>query len=470
MTQTTQYDLNPSAEGAAARVSRVGATPSLSTDTATAWPPLGTFSHKLVATATTIATTGLPNADRPAAAAGDSWSVTAQVRSAQARSVSLSIVFYNTAGATLGTALATVSDTDSFTAGEIRTMLVDGAVAPATTASVDVQVSRNAGGGAAISDAVYVDMVSLTKTAASVPYRDPGSNVFATWNGTANASTQKYWDPVFTLTPAPANLPAPCITVLIDDLPPGVAELTLYRTAKSRTHKVRGAVEVPVASGFSTQDLEAPFQVPSSYRAEMFDSTGASVGFTATAVATLNVYECWVHNPLDPAGAVAIDITDLSGRSIVRPVDGQKYNPENRPLAVFITGRRRGVEGVQMLFETDDDATASKFDAMFGGYEEDDQQVPVLCIRATPFLDLPTPFFAGTLAPSRKPVNVHMGGALRGWEAEADEASPPFAGVVVALLRRMDIDYAFASRNARDAAYSSRLAVDRDYSKAGIAP
>lgn len=470
MTQTTQYDKNPSAEGATARVNRTGATVSLSTDTATSWPPLGTYSHKIVATGTAIATSGLPNADRPAAASGEVWSVTAEVRSAQARNVALSIVFYNTAGATLGTALGTTSDTDAFTAGEIRTMRVDGAVAPASTASVDVQVSRNAGGGAATSDAVYVDMVSLTKTASAVAYRDPTSNVFATWDGTANASTQTYWDPSFTLTGEPANLPAPCITVLIDDIPSGVASLTLYRTAGARTFKVRGAVNVAVAGGFSTQDLEAPFQVQSDYRAEMFDVNGDSVGFTVTDSETLDVDACWVHNPLDPSGATQIDITDSSGKSITRPISGRKYNPQNRALGVLITGRRRGVEGVQLIFESDDSTVAEKFEAMFGGYEDDDQQVPVVCIRAVPFLDLPMPFFAGALAPSKRPINVHMGGSLRQWDVEADEAAAPFPGVVVALLRRMDIDYAFASRNAADAAYGSRLEADRDYSKAGIAP
>lgn len=472
MTQTIQYDKNPSGEGAAARVSRTGATPSLATDTFTGWPVFGARSHKIVATGTTVATVGLPNADRPAATPGEKWSAKVTVRNSAAgsRSISVSIVFYNTAGATLGTVTATFSDTRTVAAGAVQLFEVAGVTAPASTASVDVQVSRNAGGGAATSDPVHFGEVSLTKTAASFAYRDPGTNKLATWTGTADASTQIYWDPTITLTPAPANLPAPCITVLVDDLPPGVASLTLKRTAAGRTHKVRGAVQVPVVTGFSTQDIEAPFQTPCDYRAELLDSAGESIAFTGSSTATLNVAVCWVHNPLDPAGATAIDIADTSGKAITRPVAGEKYQPEQRTLAVFITGRRGGVEGAQMYFSTDDPTVAAKFEAMFGGYEDDEQQIPMLCIRATPFLDLPAPFFAMMLQPTLQPINVHMGGSLREWTASADEGAPPFAGIVVALLRRDDIDFAFATRTAMNAAYASRLAIDRDYAKAGTAP
>lgn len=468
MSQTTQYDKNPSAQGAAARVNRTGATASLSTDTFTSWPPLGTQSHKLVASGTAIATIGLPNADRPVASSGQVWSATAQVRASQARNVALSIVFYDTVGGTLGTALGTTSDTDAFTAGEIRSMQVT-ATAPASTASVDVQVSRNAGGGAATSDAVHVDMVTLTQTAAPVVYRDPSTNVFATWTGTADASTQTYWDPVITLTADPANLPAPCITALVDDLPPAITTLTMYRTAGGRTMKVRGAVEIPVSSGFSVQDIEAPFQVQSDYKAEMFAS-GVSAGWIAVTSETLDVDEVWVHNPLDPAGATAIDLADTSARTLSRPIRGKKYQPQARTLGVLITGRRGGLEGVDLFFETDDATVAEKFEAMFGGYEDDDQLPPILCVRGIPYLDLPAPFFAGVLDPKKKPINVHMGGTLRNWDVSADEVEPPFPGIIVALLRRMDIDYFYSTRNARDAAYASRLANDRDYSKAGIAP
>lgn len=468
MTQTIQYDKNPSAEGAAARVSRASATPSLSTDVFTSWPPLGTRSHKLVATATTVATVGMPNADRPAAAAGQKWSASVRVRSSQARTCQVAIVFYNTAGATLGTTLLTVPTSASFTAGEIKTLTVNGAVAPASTASVDLQVSRNAGGGAAISDAVHFDMVSLTRTDIAVEYRDPDTDVFATWSGAANTSTQVYWTPALTCTPLTDASPAPRILVLVDDLPPGVTTLTLYRTAEGRTMKVRGAVEVGVSSGFQIPDVEAPFQVQSAYRAQMFAS-GVDAGYTVTASAILDVDVTWVHNPLAPGDSVVIDLSNDSGMALTRPVSGEMFYPEQRTVAVLITGRRLGLQGVQLFFSTDQPDVAAKFEAMFGGYNDDDQTVPVLCVRTPPVIDIPRTFFAGTLRPTRRPINAHMGGTLKEWDVKADEAAPPFPGIVVALLTRDDIDAFFSTRNSLDAAYASRLAIDRDYAKAGTA-
>jgi len=469
MTQVIQYDKNPSAEGAAVRVARASATPTVATDVFTSWPPLGTKSHKLVATAVTVASVGLPNADRPAAASGQQWSVSARLRSSQARTVELALVFYNTAGATLGSALLTVPVSAAFTAGEIKTLQVNGATAPATTASVDVQVSRTVAGAPAISDTVHVDMVSLTRTATAVPYREPGSDAFATWSGTANASTQVYWTPAVTLTPASDWAPSPRMLVFVDDLPPGVATLTLFRTVKGRKAKVRGAIGSTVAGAFSIPDVETAFNVPSSYRAQMFSATGADLGYTAAAEATVVSAVCSVHNPLDPANAVAIDVADTSGNALTRPVNGERFYPEQRTLAVFVTGRRLGLQDVQLYFSTDVDQIAEKFESMLGGYGDDDQRVPVLCIRTPGFTDLPPVFYAGILKMTELPINVKIGGQVREWEASADEASPPFAGIVVALLTRDDIDAFFATRNARDAAYATRTAIDRDYSKAGTA-
>lgn len=274
-----------------------------------------------------------------------------------------------------------------------------------------------------------------------------------------------------TLSLTPQTDPAPCprMQVFVDDLPTAARKLTLTRTAQGRTTRVRGAVNVDVAGAFQTQDVECGFQVDSTYRAEVFDAAGVSLGFTPTASARLDVNESWVHNPLDPQGATAIDVADTSGRALSRPINGERFYPEQRVLAMFVTGRRLGLQGVELYFSTDLPDVATKFEAMLGGYEEDDATVPVLCVRTPPFTDFPRTFYAGILSPTLKPVNVHMGGTLREWEASADEAAPPFPGIVVPLLTRNDIDAAFATRNALDAAYPTRIAIDRDYTKAGTA-
>ncbi len=471
MSTLTQYDKNPFGEGAAARVSRSAATPTIATDTFTGWPLQGTKSHKLVATGTGAGTVGLPNADRPAAAAGDIWSASCTIRNSAAgsRTIQLLIVFYDTAGATLGTALATATTSATFTAAEVKTLTVTSLAAPASTASVDVQVSRASGGGAATSDPVHFERVTLTKTAVAIASKDPAFDVFAVWTSTADASTQTYYTPEVVTSVVLSEDPAPRVLVYVNDLPPGVATLTLFRTSGTRTFKVRGAVGQPVAGAFQIPDVEANGLV--SYRAQMFTAGGLDLGYTATVQATITLADCWVHNPLDPAGAVKINIDEGSGRELTRPTDGEFFHPEGRTLAVLVSGRRRGLEGVDMYFSTDDAATAEQFEALFGGYNDDDQQIPVMCVRTVDgFSDLPLTFYAGFLKLTKKPINRHMGGNLREWEGSANETAPPAVALVVALLTRNDIDYFFASRNALDAAYSTRTAIDRDYSKAGTAP
>lgn len=471
MTQVTQYDKNGSAEGAAPRVSYSSATAVIATDTFTGWPISGSKSHKLTATSATVdAFIGLPLADRPAAAAGQVWSSRATVRNSSvgSRVVRVQITFYDAVGGTAGSQLSSTYNEVTVAPGAVAIISVDGAIAPASTQSVSVLIGRMyTVGFAAVGDVVHADVCTLTRTATAMSYRNPASSLFATWTGTAEASTQVYWDPSLTATPATDETPAPRVVVLVDDLPPTIGSLTLLRTADGRTFKVRGAVNAPVSTGFQTQDLEAPFQVQSDYRAQMFTTGGADAGYTVTASATLDVDECWVHNPVDPAGATAIDVADKSGKALTRPISGERFYPEQRSLAVFVTGRRLGLQGVDLYFSTADAAVAAKFESMFGGYDDDDQLPPVLCVRTPPLIDIPRVFFAGTLSPTLKPITVHMGGNLREWEGQFDEASPPFAGIIVALLKRDDIDAFFSTRNALDAAYATRLAIDRDYAKAG---
>lgn len=472
MSQTINYDKNPSAEGAAARVSRVAATTSLSADTFTSWPPSGTKSHKLVATAATVSTAGLPNADRPAASSGQVWSARCVVRNSAAgvRTIAVRIVFYDTAGATLGTALSgSVTTSSAFAAGEIKTVTVIGAVAPASTASVDLQVERTAAGLAATSDPVHADQFTLTQTADALLFADPSDSSFTVWSGATDASTSIYYVPEITLDPLTDAAPSPRCIVTIDDMPPAVDQITLFRYQQGRTFKVRGSVLIGVDLGYSTPDVEAPFQRAFEYRAQMFGAGGADLGFTVAAASYLDVTDCWIHNPTDPEGALLIDITDSSGRSIVRPSDGQIVYPQNRQLGVLIAGPRRGITGTELYFESDTVAAADTFQAMLGSYADDDPTVPILCIRTPPLLRLPSTLFAAVQNLSENAINAHMSGDLTGWSATVDEVSPPFPGLVVPLLTRDDIDIFFATRALMDAAYLRRIDIDRDYSKAGLA-
>lgn len=209
--------------------------------------------------------------------------------------------------------------------------------------------------------------------------------------------------------------------------------------------------------------------MPSGYRAQLFDAMGVELAYTATSSATIECDETWIHNPLNPAGARQVGIEDLDGTRIGRPVSGTVHESDTRSLGLLIAGHRRGVR-VDMILSTTDLATADAFDDMLGGYDDEDQTIPVLCIRTPrPYSRLPATFFAFTEDLGQVPRTVHMGGALIEWDGSFQEVAPPSPGLVLPLLRRDDIDVAFATRNALDAAYLRRLDIDRDYSKAGLA-
>ncbi|MBX3435919.1 MAG: hypothetical protein KF861_00290 [Planctomycetaceae bacterium] len=273
-----------------------------------------------------------------------------------------------------------------------------------------------------------------------------------------------------TLTVPTDDIPAPRIIVTVDSLDAGVASLTLTRTMRGRTFKVRGAVNVPVSSGFSIPDIEAGFGVPATYRAQLFDASGADLGYTVTASTTLERSASWIHNPLDPFGAAQIDVDDGTGRNLTRTSDGEVLYPQNRTLGVLLAGPRHGLTGVDLFLSTTSKDGADAFQAMLGGYDITDQPTPTLCVRTPPqYSRLPPTFFAAVLSMTEKPITVHMGGELIEFEGSADEVAPPYPGIIVPLLTRDDVDAFYSTRDLLDAAYARRIDIDRDYSLVGTA-
>ncbi|MEP6477853.1 MAG: hypothetical protein ABJB03_00550 [Rhodoglobus sp.] len=374
---------------------------------------------------------------------------------------------------TISTVAGPTAQVTSATNSDATTWKQENLTAPALATVARVKLLSVAGTGYAnwsIASNLQVDALMVNAGATLQPYVDGSRGYLYEWAGVAHASVSTFYTPVITLTPLGDAHPCPRMLVVVDDLPVVVASLSLYRTVGGRQFRIRGAVMIDVAGGYSTLDVEVPLGAQATYRAQMFNSADLELGFTATAAATTDSTQCWIHNPLDPYGAIPISVEVPSAQSLTRRSDGEVFYPQNRVLGVLISGPRRGLAGVDLYFSTDTISDADKFEAMLGGYSDDDQVVPVLCIRIPATLSrLPGTFFGAVLALEQKPVDVHMGGSLIAWQASADEVSPPFPGIIVPLLTRDDIDAAYATRNAIDAAYATRLAEDRDYSLAGTA-
>lgn len=264
--------------------------------------------------------------------------------------------------------------------------------------------------------------------------------------------------------------PVPRIEVKFPALSTGAKAATVYRIADGRTMRVRGGVKVTSLGAVAVVDYEAPNGVPSSYRAEMFADTAAtiSLGFTQTVTATLAFEGTSIHQPLDPSLSVKVDALQGTAETLVRPVTGSSTLPEGSELPTWIGGPRQGLVGVPFVFLTQTLEDADKLQAILGVYGQ--SQVGVMCIRTPPPMRIPRTFFAGNLdGLTETAINVHAGGEYVKYTFTADEVSPPAAGIVRPPVRRADLDAAYPTRAARDAAYLSRFYRDSDFSLAGSA-
>jgi len=268
-----------------------------------------------------------------------------------------------------------------------------------------------------------------------------------------------------TLTAFTNAAPCPRVEVRFNTLAATTATVTVFRIVEGREFRVRSAVNAAAAGTFTRLDFECPFGVPATYRAEMFTAAGVSLGFTDSVSVTLNVVDAWMHNPLNPAAALLVDLDYNSARSIARPTPGDILYPEGRSVGVVITKQRRGIVGVDLMVTTDTAAEAAAVDDMLGGY--DTRVVPVLCLRTPPFIRLPRTFFAVILEPVQRPINIHAGGQLTEWDLPATEVSPPAPSLIIPLLTRDDISAFFATRTAVNVAHLTRDAVSRRYDLAG---
>jgi hypothetical protein len=184
---TNQF-LNPTFDGPDAPVNQ-----------ATTTPTLDTFGGSAVAKAvtTSTATSGMrlaPNESRWAVSVGQAIYAVLTVTNGAAgsRSFTANMRVYDTAGATLGSVLATTnSSTYIIGAGESQTITWS-TTAPASAASVGINVNRNSGTGAAIGDEYYVDNVYLGGEDVAVAFSGDttdGTQHLYEWTGTQYDST-----------------------------------------------------------------------------------------------------------------------------------------------------------------------------------------------------------------------------------------------------------------------------------------
>lgn len=259
----------------------------------------------------------------------------------------------------------------------------------------------------------------------------------------------------------------PRVEIVFTNLPASTATATIYRVSDGQRLEVRGAVRTRITGGnLSKVDYEVPFDVASTYVAELYASTGVLVnttgGTTITAPSEDPDY-VRVHNPLDPRTSLLLQFEERALATSTRKFGGSVLQPLGRRGGVVATTGREGLSGLNLNLITASVEESQAFDRMF------ENQLPVLCFRLPKShrtFRMPPVFFAAILSTtSQQWIDVES--AV--WELEGSEVSPPVPALVLSLLRRRDIAAYYGTRRQKAAANSSRFQVSRRYELAGVA-
>lgn len=256
----------------------------------------------------------------------------------------------------------------------------------------------------------------------------------------------------------------PFVEVFYDEYLPGTQKARIERVSDGRVWPVRGGVDV--TPGVAVLDFEVPFCVPSVYRAECFDFSGMSLGFTESASTTVWEWRTIVHQPLVPQLWTAIRELKGTAETIERPADSDLVKIEGSPLPRAIGSGRRGVTSMPYKMFVDRVSAADRIQEMLGTHAT--PQLPVLCVRTPPPMRVPRTFFMHV--PSLPERQIAPGAnEYFSFDFDATEVEIPFPGLVTPLLTYDDLDAAFGSYDAMDAAFPSYTDRDRAYHLAGTA-
>lgn len=271
------------------------------------------------------------------------------------------------------------------------------------------------------------------------------------------------------LTPQVDLAPVPRVEIEFPTVPVGTDTATVYRLTTERTYRVRAGIDIAAAGGFALIDFEFPFQFESQIRAEFFDASGVSLGFSDPTAETLEFDGTLLHNPLDPTRNALVTVrAGTAMGKLSRPMRGGIVDIPGREVSPFIGRGRQALQNVPLVFETNTGQQESDVESIFGNYG-DPAQVPVVCVRTSLDLGLPRPFFAAISDPSKQLLDRFKGGRAITWEWSVNEAAPPAEALVTPLLTYADFEAVYTDYADFEAAYATYLDAESDFSIAGSA-
>lgn len=260
----------------------------------------------------------------------------------------------------------------------------------------------------------------------------------------------------------------PRVEVAFGSLPAGAVYLTVVRTVGGDAVPVRGALRMRVAGVAKPMDYEVPFDVESTYHGVAYSAAGVKIAETGKSSITVGSEDpdfARIHNPLDPSTSVLVRFEASAVAKRSRHFGGEVMYPIGRGVGVAVTTGRSGYKGLALDLIAETIEQSQKIDALFGDHRR--KRLPILCVRVPQShyrMRLPPVLFVAVLNPDEEPIKTDDASI---WRLTGEEVSPPAPALVVPLLSRDDVDAAYTSRNAMDAAHLTRYDMSTRYDLAG---
>lgn len=252
-------------------------------------------------------------------------------------------------------------------------------------------------------------------------------------------------------------------------VPDGTDAVTLWRVSEGRQMKVRGVVGRAFANAAGWVDLEAGFDIESTYIADCY-SAGALLGRVNLGSVVLpwngHPWEAVIQQPLDPRLYAVVTVNVAEQTRVSRSAPGSLNRPEGSGYPLMVGAGPRGGARSSARFRVYDRTAARDLWATLGS--ESAPQLPVWLVRSRNEL-LPRVLFTDARDVDEQSVTTDMGGDVSDFTLPITEVASPAPALVLGTLSYTDLDVSYASYDARDAAYVSYDEMDRDWSLTGAA-
>lgn len=226
------------------------------------------------------------------------------------------------------------------------------------------------------------------------------------------------------------NIP-PSVHIVFEslELPTGTHTLNLFRTIAGVETPVREGVGAFADGGWVGDDWEVPPGVTVSYRAEAFDSSGVSLGFTVSQSCDVGFEGAgvgWISDPLDSTSAIRVVLARSAGQSPSRPMLGNLYQVGLRTVA--LVSRQSLVTDLNMDFFTYTEADRDAVQALLnhtGG---------LILIRTPPPMMVPRMLYCWAVNCSPAEYNLAGGVQKVRWANQVSEISAPVGNLFVTTV------------------------------------